>query len=364
MNRSGGPREFCVRLDNKPCHSMALGVLLFNWLRSQIFAVLMVCTLLCVGVLSGQAVAIEAQGLDRQTRQLWERHWRVYAQRCAQFEGGFMCSPSYDKRYPSSTGMSVRQASAELSQKIKVGGGGVVVTKTVKMPIAEAEAMAKPIPKISVGQYGYLASVEVVEILGPKSMMVKSLYLYDPVVLRRDYKADRAKAGKADDRDAAETELEHIYTHRHALAERHKDNKHRKIVLRLDGFSTSGLADGDRWAGPKGEGFSLLIVKPETYGSTRRSKQRLVAISLKGIRWGLDESAFIELIDSRGLDPQRFVDLVMERMAEDDPKAAKASVFNSLLLALDKPPQPDESDEPDAVNQAVESGSDDGSPAN
>ncbi len=287
-----------------------------------------------------------AEGLDRQTRQLWERHWRVYAQQCAVFEEGFLCCPAYNKRYPSSTGMTVRQASNELSERIKVGGGGIVVHKTVKLPIEEAEAMSKPIPKISAGQYGYLTSAQVVEVLGPKSMMVKNLYLYDPIALRRDFKADRAKAKKADDKDAAEADLEHIYKRRQALAERHKDRKHRKIVLRLEGFSTAGLVAEDRWAGPRGEGFAVLIVKPETYGSKRRSRQRLVAVSIKDIRWGLDEDTFIKLLDSRGLDPQSFIEMLMEMMAQDNPKAAKGRVFSALLLEKQEPDEPDESDEP------------------
>ena len=93
----------------------------FRWARSYVHAGLMACALLCLSAVCSQALA--AEGLDARTRPLWERHWRVYAQRCAEFEGGFLCCPKFDRRYPSSTGMTLRQAEAKLSERIKVGGG-------------------------------------------------------------------------------------------------------------------------------------------------------------------------------------------------------------------------------------------------
>ncbi len=294
-----------------------------------------------------------AEGLDPQTNQIWERHWRVYAQRCAEFEGEYLCAPEFDKRYPSSTGITVRQAEAELSEKVRVGGGGVVVTKTVKLPAAEAQAMALPIPKIKVGEYGFLASAEIDEVLGPRSMVVEDLYLIDPATYRRDYRADRAKARAAEDSDAAEVALAYVYTHRDALVERQKDKRHKNIVLRLEGYPTDGLNPGDRWAGPKGQGFPVLIVRAEYYGKQRRQKQRVVAVAVDDIRWGLQEDAFIRLLEARGLTPSAFVDLIMERMAEDDPKTAQKRVFASLLPKLEDPDQNDDSDDDKADDDAA-----------
>jgi hypothetical protein len=294
---------------------------------------------------SATVTAVAAEGLDERTRPLWERHWRVYAKNSAAFEDGFVVCPAYDKRYPSDAGMTVRQAEVKLSRKVKEGGGGLVMTRTVKMPLAEAEAMALPITKLSVGRYGFLASVQVDEVLGPESMVVKDLYLIDPLRLRRDYRADRARAGRAGDRDTAEAELERMYAHRNALAERQKQKAHRSVVLRLEGFSTDGLARGERWAGPDGEGLQVVIVKPEAYGDERRPKQRLVAVSLREVRWGLDEREFVRLLAGRGLSPAGFVGLVMEKMAEHDPRTAKGRVFLALLPTLEAPAKdPDTAD--------------------
>ncbi len=274
-----------------------------------------------------------AEGLDVRTYELWERHWRVFAQRCAEFEGEYICSPAYDRRYPSSAGITVRQAEAELSEKVKVRGAGMVKTRTVKMPIGEARAIALPIPGLAVGQYGYLASVEVQEVLAPKSMQVVDLYLIDPVSLRSDYKDDRAKARKADDPDAAADMLEHRYSRRVALVERQKLKAFDKAVLRLDGFPTRGLTEEQRWDGPRGEGIQILIVGQEFYGSERRPRQRLVAVAVDQVKWGLDEDTFIKLLAARGLDPAGFVALVMGKMAETDPRTAQQDVFISLLTS-------------------------------
>lgn len=275
-----------------------------------------------------------AEGLDARTNALWERHWRVYAQKCAEFEGGFICCPAYDRRYPSSAGMTVRQASAELAEKVKVRKANMVYTKTIKMPLGEAEAMANPIPKLAVGEYGYLASVEVVEVLGPTSVMVKDVALIDSAKLNRDYRADRARARQMEDSDTAEDVIEHMYEQRYALVEKQKQKAYKQAVLRIDGYLVQGLTEGERWEGPKGEGFQVLIAGQETYGSERRPRQRLVAVSPDKVTFGLDEAGFIRLLATRGLEPASFVKRVMDTMAEYRPDEAEQLVLASLLIAV------------------------------
>ncbi len=292
---------------------------------------LVMCWVLSALFMAGPAIA--AEGLDAKTRPLWERHWRVYARRCAEFEGGFLCCPKYDRRYPSGAGMTVRQAEKVLSAKVKERGGGLIVTRTVKMPRAEAEALARPLPRLAVGEYGLLASVEVDEVLGPTSMLVKDLYLIDPADLRRDFKADRAKARRSSNPSASSADLEQIYKRRRALADRQKRKPYR-AVMRLEGFSTDTLEPGERWSGPDSEGIRIVIFRPETYGSERRSKRRLVAVNLQAVHWGLDEAGFARLLEARELSPSGFVSLIQEKMAEDDPDDAQQRVFTALLPGL------------------------------
>lgn len=288
-----------------------------------------------------------AEGLDAQTNALWERHWRVYAQKCAEFEGGFICCPAYERRYPSSAGMTVRQAEAELAEKVKVRKANMVYTRTIKMPIGEAEAMVNPIPKLAIGEYGYLASVEVVEVLGPASVLVKDVALIDTAKLNRDYRADRERVRQADDSDAADEVLEHIYGQRYALVEKQKQKAYTRAVLRIEGYMAQGLTGGERWEGPKDGGVQVVIVGQEDYGNERRPKQRLVAVSPEKIRLGLDEAGFIRLLETRGLEPASFVKRVMDTMAENNPEDAGKIVFASLLTPL---PVDDETESADQAS--------------
>lgn len=225
----------------------------------------------------------------------------------------------------------MRQAEAELAEKVKVRKANMVYTKTIKMPVGEAEAMANPIPKLAIGEYGYLSSVEVVEVLGPTSVMVKGAALIDPAKLNRDYRADRERARQIDDADAADDMLEHMYEQRYALMEKQKQKGFARAVLRIDGYLAQGLTEGERWEGPKGEGIHIMVVGQEDYGNERRPKQRLVAVSPDKVRLGLDEAGFIRLLATRGLEPASFVKRVMDTMAEHRPDDAEQLVFASLL---------------------------------
>jgi len=273
-------------------------------------------------------------GFDADTRRLWERHRRVFAQRCARIDDGFACCPAYDRRYPSSAGITVRQAHARLSETIKIHQANMVYTKTLRMPDAEAQAMAMPIPKLAVGEYGYLVSVRIDEILGPEEMIVSEPWLIDAARVNRDYRADRARARQAEDEDAAEAWVERIYEQRFALVDKQKDKHFTKATIRLVGFPTAGLSPDARWLGPADKGIQLFITGTETYGSERRPRTRFVAVALNKVRFGLDEAGFIELLETRGLTPASFIELVMDRMSEHDPDTARKMVFQALLTPV------------------------------
>lgn len=278
-------------------------------------------------------------GLDADAYRLWERHWRDYAQRCAIFEDEYLCCPNYNKRYPSSAGMTLREARQALSQKVKVRSGNMVSTKTIHMPVEEAEAMIKPIPRLTPGQYGYLSSAKVDEVLDATSVVIEDVQLIDSKALALDYKADRANAKQADDSKEAIDILDHHYARRMDLADRQKHKSFKQAMIRLEGVSTRGLAEGQRWDGPRKDGLHILIVRSEYYASGRRPRKRLVAVAVDQVRWGLDEMGFVAMLKQRGLDPAGFVALVMAQMKELDPETAKLAVFDALL-----PPEPEKPD--------------------
>ena len=295
-------------------------------------AMIWLCALFCVsGIWQPEVQAQEA--LTPTERALWDRHWRSYAMRCAEFEGDYLICPTYNRRYPSESGITVRQAEEELARQVRVGGAGVTYTKTFKQPIEEAQAMALPIRTLKVGTYGVLASVLIEEIIDDNSAIVEKVYLLDADEVRRAYREDRKRVREVPDnqREQAEQLLEERYEQRRKVLEEHEDREHRKAVMRLVGFDVVMLEEGERWKGPKEEGLHVVIVKQEAYGSERRPKHRLVAVALDEVRWGLSEQAFVEMIEQRGLDRAGFVALIQQAMAERDAQQGQRYILENLL---------------------------------
>lgn len=294
----------------------------------------LVCCVTCVHAEVGPKY-----DMDADTYRLWERHWRDYAQHCAKFEGEYLCCPNYNRRYPSSAGLTLREARNELSQKVKVHNANMVSTKTINMPLEEAEAMANPIPRLAPGLYGYIASAEVEKVLGPTSAVIKDVQLIDTRELALAYKADLVRARQAGDRDAAKDLVDQRYARRMDLAERQKKKSFKQAQVRLEGLPTRGLSEDQRWDGPRHDGLHILIVGSEYDTSGRRPEKRLVAVAVDQVKWGLDEADFVALLKARDLTPENFVALVMEQMKELDPETAKEAVFDALLPPDPKPPE-------------------------
>jgi hypothetical protein len=290
------------------------------------------------------------EGLDAPTYQLWERHWRYFAQKCALYEDEYLCSPTFNKRYPSSAGITMRRAQQELAETVEYRKYNMTMTRTIKMPVAEAQAVAMVIPKLRVGHYGYLFSAEVESVLGPSSMLISDIQLIDAGKVSTEYKADRAKARSLDDPDEAEALVDKMYSHREVLLDRQKQKNFKRAVIRLEGFPTRGISEGQRWEGPRGEGFQVLLVRQELYGEGRQPRMRLVGVEPSRIAWGLDEDAFIALLAERDLDPAGFVALIMSEMAENDPETAREEVFSRLMPPPADPDRRPETQEKPADN--------------
>jgi len=281
------------------------------------------------------ALAAERFGRDPATYGDWRRtHGRLARACLPDGEGGYHVLPMYDRRYPSSAGMTVRAAKAELTRRVKekmFGEGPLVQTRIITPPDAEAEALAMPLPALEVGQYGYVHSVEVEAILGPESMVVEDIRLIDEDAVEDAKRADERRAGR-DDR--AEAMVEAMYAQREALIERQDERDFRRAEVKLTGFDTAGAVEGERWAGPEGQGLQIAVVGYETYGSERRPKHRLVARPASDFGEGISETQFVELLEQRGLTPTQFVERIMQAHRQTlDRDAADRAVFAHLLPA-------------------------------
>ncbi len=277
--------------------------------------------------------AEERYGMDPATYDNWRRnHGRFARAVLADNAGGYFVLPMYDRRYPSSTAKTVSAARAELTRRVKesmYGSGSMVHTRIIQPPQAEAEALAMMLPALEVGQYGYIHSAEVVEVLGPDEMIVEDIWLIDE---RAMDEARRADERRAKDADNTREVIDAMYEQREALADRQDERDFRRATVRLKGFHTAGTMRGQRWLGPDEKGLQIAVVGKEAYGPERRPKFRLLAMPPDAFGEGVSETQFIELLEQRGLTPTQFVELIMEQhRATLDRAAADRAVFTRLL---------------------------------
>lgn len=143
------------------------------------------------GMALGGDGATAADPPDPPTHALWQHHYRRYKNLSLRLEGGYVGCPTYSQRYPSSAGLTVNEAATSLTRDVTVGDGALMRILTLKQPRAEAEAMARPIPNLEVGEYCHVLSVEIERIVGDDPMVVSRLHLINADALNRSYRSDR-----------------------------------------------------------------------------------------------------------------------------------------------------------------------------
>ncbi|MFI4859920.1 MAG: hypothetical protein ACIAXF_04470 [Phycisphaerales bacterium JB063] len=292
--------------------------------------------------------------IDTRTYRAWASNYRQFAQYCAEMEGGFLVVPNYDRRLPSSRGLTRSQAVDELTETWRESNGTFSQSRMREPQAEEAYAYAYMLPDAEVGTYGYLHSVEIVEILGPEEMLVKDLWLIDVEQVAAQYDRDYERARDNDARNIR-TQLNALYEQRLALKERQEDEEVYEQTHRLVGYETLGLSVGERWAGPdRDEGFQVALARwevppePEPEEGEDRPRRRrgdddprLVMVNPEPLlRRPLDEQGMVRLIDARGYTVTRFVEAmrsIRERFRDRDDAEAR-------LMGLLLPPTPEEVD--------------------
>ena len=277
----------------------------------------------------------------------FQSNWRKYAVLAAELDGGFVMVPSYDRRRESSRGINTSQAMNMLKEEREVKTGNLV-RKRVKYPDrADAEAYSKALPKMQVGEYGWVASAEIVKIIGRKEMIVKEVWLVDLPTLREAYEKDKAKSARDNGGEPNRELLDFNYAQRIKMKEQQEERDEGfEEEFRLVGYDTRGLRVGERWKGLNDEGFKLAVAyweqpEPEEDGDRRRRSDdpRLVLTEVEGVmRKTLDEQGFKEMLGERGMTVAGFVDLI--RTVRDlDRRNAEERIINALL-----PPEIDRDD--------------------
>jgi hypothetical protein len=326
---------------------------------------------LCLGSAPASAqefTELDGTPIDSRLRRAWAGNWRDFARSVAPFEDGYIVVPNYDRRTPSSLGMSERDAIEKLTETYTETTGIIRETRTWTPPREEAEAYANTLPKMDLGTYGYIHSVEVVEVLGPEQMLVKNIWLIDGDAVERAYERELAELQMQERRNGrnnrggpdARAVVDARYAMRLAVVE-YQQNREFGQTCRLVGYDTRGLQPGQRYAGPRDEGFQVAVAKwdhvavpaedeaqdqAEEDDRPRRSSRRsdepdpmLVLVDpLPVMRVNTTEEQFIEMLDKRGLKIVEFIELVRE-LREADRETSEELIFNELL-----PPKPEDDD--------------------
>lgn len=258
-------------------------------------------------------------------------YWR-YAQKSIRFEDDYVTMPVYDRRYPSSRGVTVLDALRELSREERRNiGGGLYRMERITPPRIEAEAYALILPRLAVGEYGYIHSVRVREILGPDEMLVEDLWLIDSQALTQA-KRDMRDRLREQSRERVDTRaIDQQFEQRDRIAQQQRDRAFRNVV-RIKGFPTRGLTVRERWYGPDDGGIQLAIVLEEQVQRSRtRTEERFVAIPVSWFeRDELSEAQFIDLLAKRGYTIASFVEMMQEEMVRDS-RTAHERIFLNLM---------------------------------
>lgn len=276
----------------------------------------------------------------------FQSNYRKYAVLIGKIDSGHVVIPKYDRRRESSRHLTVANAMELLKAEQEVVSGNLVRKRTRYPDRADAEAYSKALPEMAVGQYGWVASAEVVKIIDRKQMVVKDVWLVDRPTLREAYEKDKAESERRNDGEANKERLNFNYAQRIKMMQQQEDREEGfEREFRLVGYDTRGLRVGDRWKGDNDAGFQVAVAfweKPGAVeGQSRRRRAntpRLVLTEIEDLmRDTLDEQGFKELLCARDLTVTEFVDLI-RTVRERDRRNAEERILITLLppeIALD-----------------------------
>ena len=314
-----------------------------------------------VGRIPDDAIEKDPEKIAR----LWRLHYRLYAMRFTKVGDDYVGLATWDRRYPSSRGVTTSQLIARATQEQRVSAGGISRVVKIEPDKDDAELAAESLMELEPGQYGSILSAKVDAVLGPEKMLISDIWLVDAKAAAEQKKADLAKVpeirkptfnrrdtrrynrndprSRADyDRYEREKErrieaqyranlrardelierIEASYIAREKLAEIQDDNDFRGQVL-VEGFSTGRVKAGQRWDGDRpGQRPQIAIVGYESSGDDARSSrsrrgQRLRAVPAYLFRRSLNEAQFLDMLSRRDVSVGEFVNEVLNATRRD-----------------------------------------------
>ncbi len=309
--------------------------------RSSLWA--LAACLVCVACAPAGQAQEPAPGDTLSERELaridrtWNRYWREVAPFYLEHESSFICVPGFDRRLPSSAGVTVDDYREQsVWEQEYTDERGRERTRTLVKPEAEAFAAVMTIQAVAPGQYGYIHSGNLVSIEDDRTAVLNAVWLVDAEAAREEKQALKAEVlrGTFEDiedavrdrgrqerrnrgdgiarRRAAENEaIDWGFEERTNAATRQRDRAFSRYRWTVIGYQTDRLETGARW--PAGnaadEGLQLIIVAVDG--------TQVTAVPAALIGDGLSELQFLACLEQRGISKARFVEIVNEQRAAD-----------------------------------------------
>lgn len=296
---------------------------------------------------------------EARIERLWNLNWRAFTPSFLEHDGEFVCVPGYDRRNPSSVGQSLSDYRSESAwtQEYEDERGKEVSRKLTK-PEEEAFAAVALIPEVKVGQYGYIHSGEIDEIIDDKTVELEDIWLVDASAVReekrelkeelwgeviediRDAIEGRKKNRRGKIRDRREIENDAIdwgFEVREEAAGRQRESVFSNYTWVVQGFATGKLKEDARWPSEnaKEPGLQLIVVKVED--------RTVTAVPAATLRKGITELQFIDYLQSRDINKAQFVEIVTN--AKRDHRSDYAAHVLATITGNEIPTEPDDAEE-------------------
>lgn len=302
----------------------------------------------------------DARQEEARVDRIWNMVWRDFAARYLQHDEAFIYIEGYSPRLPSSAGQSAReyQSSSAVVQVYKDAFGRDQERRMTK-PLSEAEAAVKLLPKAEVGQYGYIHSVRIDQIVDGKTLLANDVWLVDAQAvkderdafmkealdelnedIRNQFKTRRERRKYAREtksrRDSEREAVNWIFKERLDTISRQNGRKFSSFTWKIVGYNTDKLIDNARW--PAGaaakKGLQVIIVGVD------QEKKEVTAVPAAAIGNGLSELQFIDLIHAREFTKPQLVERVNEaKRATNNRNEVTAIVQAWLEGRAYEPPQ-------------------------
>lgn len=262
----------------------------------------LVVVVLLAGWLATPAEALRREdplaGLTSSQRRVFQNYTRLYCQQFFRFDDDrFVLLPNYQRSRENSTGRTYDQAMEEMTEIeiVKIRSS----KKEIKHPPPAAEVIisARVIPAIDVGHYGFVNSVIIKDIVGPKEMIVTTLELIPPSEVGREKNTLRKAAAK-------------------------RQKEYARKTYRLLGFNTKDLKAGDKYYGPRKKGLQIAVMSTDP-------KHNFVLVDYDRLE-RVRTNEFPEALAYVQIEPLAFIDMVRdnrEKLTTEGDKASLISIY-------------------------------------